>query len=113
MCSKNILIIWIKTMNQIKQIKNLIKTIIREVLNEDNPKIIDYYNSKNKILVGKNTNLLRVMKERYEYASRVFGNTDEIYFFDKRYHFATLFKEGSVLELKHDGSLNDLGWRKS
>ena len=53
------------------------------------------------------------MKERYEYASRVFGNTDEIYFFDKGYHFGTLFKEGSFLELKHDGSLNDLGWRKS
>ena len=100
-------------MDQIKKIKNLIKTIVEEVLNENNPKIIDYHNSKNKILVGKNTNLLRVMKERYEYASRVFGNTDEIYFFDKGYHFGTLFKEGSFLELKHDGSLNDLGWRKS
>ena len=53
------------------------------------------------------------MKERYEYASRAFGNTDEIYFFDKGYHFCTLFKEGNFLELKHDGSLNDLGWRKS
>jgi len=100
-------------MEEIKKIKNLIKTVVEEVLNEANPKIIDYHNSKNKILVGKNTNLLRAMKERYEYASRAFGNTDEIYFFDKGYHFCTLFKEGNFLELKHDGSLNDLGWRKS
>jgi hypothetical protein len=49
------------------------------------------------------------MKKRYEFEV----NGDEIYFFDKGFHFGTLFKEGRFFILKHDGSLNDLGWRKS
>jgi len=91
-----------------KKIKNFIKTTIREFLNENKNNIKDYYNSKNIILVGKKTNLLSDMKERYEYDI----NGDEIYFFDDGYHFGTLYKEGRFLELKHDGSLNEYGWRK-
>jgi len=87
--------------------KNYIKTTIREFLNENKNNIKDYYNSKNIILVGKKTNLLSYMKERYEYDI----NGDEIYYFDNGYHFGTLYKEGRFLELKHDGSLNEYGWR--
>jgi hypothetical protein len=58
-------------------------------------------------LVGKKTNLLSDMKERYEYDI----NGDEIYFFDDGYHFGTLYKEGRFLELRHDGSINEYGWR--
>jgi len=95
------------SMEQDKKIKNYIITTIREFLNENKNNIKDYYNSKNIILVGKKTNFLSDMKERYEYDI----NGDEIYFFDDGYHFGTLYKEGRFLELKHDGSLNEYGWR--
>jgi hypothetical protein len=94
-------------MEQDKKIKNFIKTTIREFLNENKNNIKDYYNSTNIILVGKKTNLLSDMKERYEYDI----NGDEIYFFDDGYHFGTLYKEGRFLELRHDGSINEYGWR--
>jgi hypothetical protein len=94
-------------MEQDKKIKNFIKTTIREFLNENKNNIKDYYNSTNIILVGKKTNLLSDMKERYEYDI----NGDEIYFFEDGYHFGTLYKEGRFLELRHDGSINEYGWR--
>jgi|694.fasta_scaffold101610_2 hypothetical protein len=90
-----------------KDLKQFIKTTIREFLNENKNNIKDYYNSTNIILVGKKTNLLSDMKERYEYDI----NGDEIYFFDDGYHFGTLYKEGRFLELRHDGSINEYGWR--
>jgi hypothetical protein len=49
------------------------------------------------------------MLERYEYISR----GEVIYFFYKGEHFATLFDKGtSHQELKHDGSIDDYGWKK-
>lgn len=82
---------------------------IREFLNEnrETKNIIDYYKSKNKILVGMKTNLLTDMKRRYDF--EVSG--DEIYFFDNGFHFGTLYKEGRFYELKHDGTLDEYGWR--
>lgn len=68
----------------------------------------DYSNSKNKILVGLKSDLLRNMKDRYE--SKEDGNN--IYFFDKGKHIGTLFDVGTrYQELRHDGSLDDKGWR--
>lgn|SRR5574343_172135 len=75
--------------------------------NKETNNIIDYYNSKNMILVGMKTNLLSDMESRYEF--KVSGN--EIYFFDKGFHFGTLYKEGSFYVLKHDGTLDEYGWR--
>ena len=67
----------------------------------------DFSGSKDKILVGLKTNLLRDMLDRYEYMSR----GEEIHFFDKGKHFGTLFNKGTRFqELKHDGSLDDKGW---
>ena len=86
-----------------------LKDILSEMDGTKTKNIIDYHNSKNRISVGMKTNLLPDMKKRYEFEV----NGDEIYFFDKRFHFGTLFKEGRFFILKHDGSLNDLGWRKS
>jgi len=94
-------------MEQDKKLKNFVKTTLREFLNENKNNIKDYYNSTNIILVGEKTNLLSDMKERYEYDI----NGDEIYFFDDGYHFGTLYKKGRFLELRHDGSINEYGWR--
>jgi len=77
--------------------------------NKESNDIIDYYNSKNIILVGMETNLLPDMKRRYDFEV----NGDEIYFFDKGFHFGTLFKEGRFYELRHDGTLDEYGWRKT
>lgn len=68
----------------------------------------DYYYSDKIILVGTKTNLLRDMQERYQ--TETFG--DETYYYDNGYHFATLYKEGKFLELRHDGSLDENGRRK-
>ena len=78
-------------------------------LNESK-QIIDYSGSRNKILVGLNTNLLKDMKDRYDFEE----GDDNIHFFDdKGFHFGTLFDVGSRhQELRHDGKINDLGWRK-
>jgi guanylate kinase len=57
-----------------KDLKQFIKTTIREFLNENKNNIKDY-------------------------------------FFDDGYHFGTLYKEGRFLELRHDGSINEYGWR--
>jgi len=68
----------------------------------------DYYYSGKVILVGTKTNLLRDMQERYQ--TETFG--DETYYYDNGYHFATLYKQGKFLELRHDGSLDQNGRRK-
>jgi hypothetical protein len=69
----------------------------------------DFTGSKDRILVGLKTNLLKDMLDRYEYMSR----GEEIHFFNKGKHFGTLFNKGTRFqELKHDGSLDDKGWIK-
>jgi hypothetical protein len=79
-------------------------------LYESSEKIIDYSNAKAKILVGLKTNLLRDMKDRYDFKE----DGDNIYFFnDKRHHFGTLFDVGTrYQELRNDGSIDDYGWMK-
>ena len=71
---------------------------------------LDYSNSKNVIIVGLKTNLLRNMKDRYDYQED--GN--DIHFFDDNgFHFGTLFDAGTrYQQLRHDGKLDDYGWRK-
>jgi hypothetical protein len=80
-----------------------------EFLNESSIKLNDWSNSKNKILVGLKTNLLSDLKHRYGFSE----DSDMIHFFNKKgYHFATLFDVGTrYQELRHDGKLNDKGWR--
>lgn len=69
----------------------------------------DFSGSKDKILVGLKTNLLKDMLDRYESMSR----GEEIHFFNKGKHFGTLFDKGTRFqELRHDGSLDDKGWIK-
>jgi hypothetical protein len=68
----------------------------------------DYYYSGKVISVGSKTNLLKDMEERYQ-TEEFFG---EIYYYDNGYHFGTLYKQGSFLELRHDGSLDENGRRK-
>ena len=69
----------------------------------------DFSGSKDKILVGSKTNLLKDMLDRYESMSR----GEEIHFFNKGKHFGTLFNKGTRFqELRHDGSLDDKGWIK-
>lgn len=84
--------------------------ITESKLHEYSKKIIDYSDTKTKILVGLKTNLLRDMKERYDFQE----DGDSIYFFNKKgHHFGTLFDVGTrYQELKHDGSINDYGWLK-
>jgi len=53
------------------------KTVFESFLNENNKKIVDYSDSKNKIIVGLKTNLLSDMLDRYE--SQEDGNN--IHFF--------------------------------
>lgn len=70
---------------------------------------VDYSNSKNIIIVGRKTNLLDDMRERYIHTV----NGNETYFFSKGKHFATLFDDPRFPEIiKHDGSLTDKGWIK-
>lgn len=89
-------------------LRKYINTTILEFLNKESNNINDYYNTRNKILVGLKTNLMRRMKEIYDFEV----NGDETYFFDNGFHFATLYKEGRFYELKHDGTLDDYGYRK-
>lgn len=79
-----------------------------EFLNESLGKIVDFSKSKNIILVGKKTNLLSDMSDRYIHTIQ----GDETYYFSKGEHFATLFDDDSFAEIRHDGTLNDKGWRK-
>jgi hypothetical protein len=78
--------------------------------NESVNKIVDYSNSRNKILVGLKTNLLKDMLDRYDYEE----DGDSVYFFDnKGNHFATLFDKGTrYQELKHNGTVSEYGWIK-
>jgi len=78
--------------------------------NESTNKIIDYSNSKNKILVGLKTNLLKDMLDRYTHDE----DGDSVHFFDKKgNHFATLFDRGTrYQELKHNGTVSEYGWIK-
>ncbi len=103
--------------SKLAELRKIIREHVRKVIlkeqgslyQENNQEdIIDYYKSRNIISVGMKTNLLSNMKSRYDFKV----NGDEIYFFDKGFHFATLFKEGSFYELKHDGTLDQYGWRK-
>jgi hypothetical protein len=79
-------------------------------IDESTKKIVDYTNSKSKILVGLKTDLLRNMKDRYETKE----DKNSIHFFDKSgNHFGTLFDLGSrYQELKHNGKLDDYGYLK-
>jgi hypothetical protein len=79
-------------------------------VDESTHKTVDYNDSKNKILVGLKTDLLRNMKDRYEYKE----DRDNIHFFDKSgNHFGTLFDIGSrYQELRHNGKLDDYGYLK-
>lgn len=81
-----------------------------DFVNEAKRKMNDYEDSRNKILVGLKSNLLKDMKDRYDFEE----SSDAIHFFDKKgFHFATLFDLGTrYQELRHDGSLDDKGWRK-
>ena len=84
---------------------------LKEYLNvslDEATKEIDYSNAKDKILVGLKTNLLKDMKDRYDYKE----DGDKILFFDKKgHHFGTLFDVGTrYQQLQHDGSLDDKGW---
>jgi hypothetical protein len=69
----------------------------------------DYYYSGKVILVGSKTNFLKDMKKEGYQTEEFFG---EIYYYDNGYHFGTLYKQGSFLELRHDGSLDENGKRK-
>jgi hypothetical protein len=84
--------------------------LYEQFINEAKQSIVDYSNSKNKILVGLKTDLLRNMKERYDYKE----DGDSIYFFDKDgNHFGTLFDLGTrYQELLHNGTIDDKGWLK-
>jgi hypothetical protein len=85
--------------------KNVYKPL-KESLNEDS--LVDYSKSKSKILVGLKTNLLKDMKDRYDFEE----DNDNIHFFDKGNHIGTLFDVGSRFqELRHDGSIDDKGYR--
>ena len=76
-------------------------------LNESK-KMNDYEKSRDKILVGLKSNLLRDMLDRYDHEEA----GDSIHFFDKKgNHFATLFDRGTrYQELRHNGTVNDKGW---
>jgi hypothetical protein len=79
-------------------------------INESKRETVDYSNSKNKILVGLKTNLLKDMKDRYEYIE----DGDKIHFFDVNgNHFGTLFDVGTrYQQLQHNGKLDNYGWLK-
>lgn len=85
----------------------IIREGIKRQLKEISNRIKNYSNSKNKILVGTKSNLLNDMKKRYDFEI----DGDETYFFDKGFHFATLYQAGRFYELQHDGTLDDKGYR--
>jgi hypothetical protein len=88
--------------------KKLLKKFVNEGSQVNEASLVDYSKSRNKILVGLKTNLLRNMKDRYE--SKEDG--ENLHFFDKGKHIGTLFDLGSRFqELRHDGSLDDKGYR--
>lgn len=74
----------------------------------ESKKMNDYEKSRDKILVGLKSNLLRDMLDRYDYEE----SGDSIHFFDKKgNHFATLFDKGTrYQELRHNGTVDDKGW---
>ena len=80
-----------------------------DFLNEAS-KINNFEDSRNKIIVGLKTNLLKDMKDRYDHQM----DGDKIHFFDnKGVHFGTLFDVGTRYQmLLHDGRLDDKGWLK-
>ena len=88
-------------------LKQIIREEVKRQLKEMSNGIKDYSNSKNKILVGTKSNLLNDMKKRYDFEI----DGDETYFFDKGFHFATLYQAGRFYELQHDGTLDDKGYR--
>jgi len=98
------------TAGELSELMPYIKTKYANGGGVDNQKINDYSNSKNRILVGLKTNLLKDMKERYKHEKA----KEEIYFFDNYgNHFATLFDEGTRYQvLRHNGTLNGYGWIK-
>lgn len=77
-------------------------------INESRKSLNDYEKSRDKILIGLKTNLLRDMLDRYDHEEA----GDSIHFFDKKgNHFATLFDRGSrYQELRHNGTVDDKGW---
>ena len=90
---------------KLSELKRIIKQEIRNTLRENNEKIIDYSQSKNKILVGRKTNLINDMKQRYKYIE----DGENVHFFDQNgLHFATLFDVNTPYQqLRHDGKLDD------
>lgn len=86
--------------------KNIYKPL-KESLNEAS--LVDYSKSRSKILVGLKTNLLKDMKDRYEFKE----DGENIHFFNNGNHIATLFDVGTrYQELRHDGTVNDYGYIK-
>ena len=79
-------------------------------INESKREILNYSDSKNKILVGLKSNLLKDMKDRYDYTE----DGDKMHFFDVNgNHFGTLFDVGTRhQQLYHNGKLDDKGWLK-
>lgn len=73
----------------------------------DSIQILNYENSEYLILLGQKTNLFKDLFNMYQH--KVDG--DKVYFFQSNHHFATLFKSGSFIELKHDGSVDENGGR--
>lgn len=79
----------------------------KDILTE--AKIIDYSKASPRIIVGRKTNLIRDMQDRYVFKE----DGDNIHFFNNGKHFATLFDKGTPYQLiKHDGSLDEYGWIK-
>lgn len=94
--------------NTVKNESKFMKMARSLYLEDSSTKINDYSNSKYKILVGRKTNLLKNMKERYETKS---SDNGDIHYIDKGHHFATLEDHAGHLVMMHDGSLNDYGYR--
>lgn len=86
--------------------RKYIKTF-EEFINESKRALNDYEKSRNKILVGLKSNLLKDMLDMYDYEE----DGDNIHFFDKDgNHFATLFDRGTrYQELRHNGNVDNNG----
>lgn len=105
--------------------EQLVREIIRKVLKEDTynpyspkrvgkPKIVDYSNSKYKIIVVLD-DTIKKMKHRWQptiknmkHRWQTIEKGDKTYYFDNGEHFATLYDNKTI---KHDGTLDVTGNR--